>query len=174
MRNNVVAMETTGAGVHGVHAVQCRTELAGDACTDVVSVGSGLGRLAAAKELAKSGVNYVLISSTREHLVQPLLYQVATGELGADEIAPPIARILRRHENGQTRQGTVIGIDPDAAVLTYRTDEGVRRIRYGSLIAATGASQSYLGRDDFAEKTYSLKTIDDANLLPAQIERVLT
>src|SRR5690606_4263407 len=59
-----------------------------------------------------------------------------------------------------------------AAVLTYRTDEGVRRIRYGSLIAATGASQSYFGRDDFAEKTYSLKTIDDAKLLRAQIERV--
>ncbi|HLS79688.1 MAG TPA: FAD-dependent oxidoreductase [Nocardia sp.] len=172
--NNVVAMETTGAAVHAVHAVQSRTELDGIEYTDVVIVGSGFGGLAAAKQLAKSGVNYVLISSTREHLFQPLLYQVATGVLGADEIAPPIARILRRHENGQTRQGTVIGIDPDAAVLTYRTDEGVRRIRYGSLIAATGASQSYFGRDDFAEKTYSLKTIDDAKLLRAQIERVFT
>src|SRR5690606_32919067 len=147
------ARETMGAGVQTIRTEYSETAHGGLEYTDVVIVGSGFGGLAAAKQLAKSGVNYVLISSTREHLFQPLLYQVATGVLGADEIAPPIARILRRHENGETRQGTVIGIDPDAAVLTYRTEEGVRRIRYGSLIAATGASQSYFGRDDFAEKT---------------------
>lgn len=167
--NNVITMEATGASVQAIGTEHNEIEY-----TDVVIVGSGFGGLAAAKQLAKSGVDYVLISSTREHLFQPLLYQVATGVLGAEEIAPPIERILRRHENGETRQGTVIGIDPDAAVLTYRTEEGVRRIRYGSLIAATGASQSYFGRDDFAEKTYSLKTIDDAKLLRAQIERVFT
>ena len=140
---------------------------------DVVIIGSGFGGLAAAKRLAKAGVDYVLISSTPEHLFQPLLYQVATGVLAAEEIAPPIANILRRHKQADVRQGEVSAIDPDAAVLTYRTPDGTaRRIRYGSLIAATGASQSYFGRDDFADKTYSLKTIDDAKLLRTQIERV--
>src|SRR5690606_26216025 len=115
---------------------------------------------------------YVLISSTPEHLFQPLLYQVATGVLASNEIAPPIAGILRRHDEADVRLGKVVDIDPDDAVLTYETPGGIRRIRYGSLIAATGASQSYFGRDDFAEKTYSLKTIDDARVLRAQIERV--
>src|SRR5690606_12043848 len=113
-----------------------------------------------------------LISSTPEHLFQPLLYQVATGVLASEEIAPPIANILRRHKEADVRQGHVTDIEPDAAILTYETPEGTRRIRYGSMIAATGASQSYFGRDDFADKTYSLKTIDDAKLLRAQIERV--
>ncbi|OQS14784.1 FAD-dependent oxidoreductase [Nocardia donostiensis] len=139
---------------------------------DVVIIGSGFGGLAAAKQLAKAGVNYVLISSTPEHLFQPLLYQVATGVLASNEIAPPIAGILRRHDEADVRLGKVVDIDPDDAVLTYETPGGIRRIRYGSLIAATGASQSYFGRDDFAEKTYSLKTIDDARVLRAQIERV--
>ncbi|BAD59125.1 MULTISPECIES: NAD(P)/FAD-dependent oxidoreductase [Nocardia] len=150
-------------------------EATGIEYSDVVIVGSGFGGLAAAKQLAKSNVDYVLISSTPEHLFQPLLYQVATGVLAAEEIAPPIAKILRRHDTADVRQGTVVAIEPDTAVLTYRTPGGeLRRIRYGSLIAATGASQSYFGRDDFAEKTYSLKTIEDAKLLRAQIERVFT
>ncbi|WP_411550491.1 NAD(P)/FAD-dependent oxidoreductase, partial [Nocardia jinanensis] len=145
---------------------------AGVEYADVVIIGSGFGGLAAAKQLAKAGVDHVLISSTPEHLFQPLLYQVATGVLASAEIAPPIANILRRHKEADVRLGEVTDIEPDAAVLTYRTGEETRQIRYGSLIAATGASQSYFGRDDFADKTYSLKTIDDARLLRAQIERV--
>ncbi|MEV6427392.1 NAD(P)/FAD-dependent oxidoreductase [Nocardia sp. NPDC051463] len=139
---------------------------------DVVIVGSGFGGLAAAKQLAKSGINYVLISSTPEHLFQPLLYQVATGVLASDEIAPPIASVLRRHRGADVRLGKVVGIEPATAILTYEHEGTRRQIRYGSLIAATGASQSYFGRDDFADKTFSLKTIDDARLLRAQIERV--
>ncbi|WP_067889192.1 NAD(P)/FAD-dependent oxidoreductase [Nocardia vaccinii] len=145
---------------------------AGIEAADVVIVGSGFGGLAAAKQLNKSGVDYVLISSTPEHLFQPLLYQVATGVLPAADIAPPIAQVLRRHQGADVRLGKVVEIDADAAVLTYETEQGARKIRYGSLIAATGANQSYFGRDDFAEKTYSLKTIDDAQRLRAQIERV--
>jgi NADH:ubiquinone reductase (H+-translocating) len=145
---------------------------AGIEAAEVVIVGSGFGGLAAAKQLSKSGVNYVLISSTPEHLFQPLLYQVATGVLPATDIAPPIAQVLRRHKGADVRLGKVVGIDADAAVLTYDTAEGHKQIRYGSLIAATGANQSYFGRDDFAEKTFSLKTIDDATRLRAQIERV--
>ncbi|RJO75033.1 NAD(P)/FAD-dependent oxidoreductase [Nocardia panacis] len=147
-------------------------EDAGIETAEVVIVGSGFGGLAAAKQLAKSGIHHVLISSTPEHLFQPLLYQVATGVLASGEIAPPIATVLRRHREADVRLGRVTAIDAAGAVLTYETAEGKRRIRYGSLIAATGASQSYFGRDDFAEKTYSLKTIDDAKLLRAQIERV--
>ncbi|MEV0298956.1 NAD(P)/FAD-dependent oxidoreductase [Nocardia sp. NPDC050710] len=139
---------------------------------DVVIVGSGFGGLAAAKQLAKSGINFVLISSTPEHLFQPLLYQVATGVLASEEIAPPIKSILRKNRDADVRLGRVVDIDPDAAVLTYEHDGTRTQIRYGSLIAAAGASQSYFGRDDFAEKTFALKTIDDAKTLRAQIERV--
>ncbi|MEV6275607.1 NAD(P)/FAD-dependent oxidoreductase [Nocardia sp. NPDC051832] len=141
---------------------------------DVVVVGSGFGGLAAAKQLAKSGINFVLISSTPEHLFQPLLYQVATGVLASDEIAPPIKSVLRRHREADVRLGKVIDLDPNTAVLTYEAQGEQRQIRYGSLIAATGASQSYFGRDDFAAKTFALKTIEDAKALRAQIERVFT
>ncbi|WP_067711023.1 NAD(P)/FAD-dependent oxidoreductase [Nocardia yamanashiensis] len=147
---------------------------AGIETAEVVIVGSGFGGLAAAKQLNKSGVGYVLISATPEHLFQPLLYQVATGVLASHEIAPSIADIVKHHEHGEARVGKAVALDAENAVLTYETPEGLRKIRYGSLIAATGASQSYFGRDDFADKTYSLKTIDDARRLRAQIDRVFT
>ncbi|MBJ8343705.1 NAD(P)/FAD-dependent oxidoreductase [Antrihabitans sp. YC2-6] len=140
---------------------------------EVVIVGSGFGGLAAAKQLTKSGISYVLISSTPEHLFQPLLYQVATGVLKSDEIAPQIKTVLqRRNKDADVRLGKVVDIDPAAAVVTYETDGKRHKIAYGSLIAATGAAQSYFGHDEFAEQTFALKTIDDARLLRAQIKRV--
>ena len=62
---------------------------------DVVIVGSGFGALAAAKSLGKAGVDFSLISSSTEHLFQPLLYQAATGMLSTREIAPPSGAFWR-------------------------------------------------------------------------------
>lgn len=138
----------------------------------IVIIGSGFGGLAAAKQLAKSKRGFVMISSTPEHLFQPLLYQVATGVLESTEIAPPVAQVLRRNPRADVRLGTVVALDPEQALITYDTENGQRKLRYGTVIAATGASQSYFGRDDFADKSYSLKTLSDARVLRGQIERV--
>lgn len=136
---------------------------------EVVIIGSGFGGLAAAKQLGKSGIDHTLISATPEHLFQPLLYQVATGVMDPDEIAPPIANVLRANKGSTVVQGDVVDVDPDACIVTYETADGIRRLRYGSLIAATGATQSYFGNDHFKDFTFALKTIDDATLLRDQI-----
>jgi len=47
----------------------------------VVIVGAGFGGLTAAKLLAKTPVNVLLIDRENHHLFQPLLYQVATAGL---------------------------------------------------------------------------------------------
>ncbi|MFP3671147.1 hypothetical protein SB717_39385, partial [Priestia sp. SIMBA_032] len=77
----------------------------------------------------------VLISSTPEHLFQPLLYQVATGVLSSEEIAPDIAGILRKHRNIEVRLGTVTDVDPDAGVLHFRNESGTETVRFRYLIA---------------------------------------
>ncbi|MDV7136227.1 NAD(P)/FAD-dependent oxidoreductase [Williamsia muralis] len=138
---------------------------------DVAIVGSGFGGLTAAQRLAKSGLRVVLVSSTPEHLFQPLLYQVATGVLNSEEIAPDVAGILRRHKNIEVRLGTVTAVDPDAGLLTFRGEGAAQTVRFRYLIAATGATQSYFGRDEFARYSFALKTIDDATRLRAQIRR---
>jgi NADH dehydrogenase len=138
---------------------------------DVAIVGSGFGGLTAAQRLAKSGLRVVLISSTPEHLFQPLLYQVATGVLASEEIAPDVAGVLHRHKNIDVRLGTVTAVDADAGVLTFRSEGAAQTVHFRYLIAATGATTSYFGRNEFAQYSYSLKTIEDATTLRTQIRQ---
>ncbi|MGC0366216.1 NADH dehydrogenase [Rhodococcus sp. 27YEA15] len=139
--------------------------------TQVVIVGSGFGALAAAKTLAKSKTPFVLISATTEHLFQPLLYQVATGVLSAGEIAPPVRAILEKVPGADVRLGRVVEVDAEAKTLVYEASGQRHTIEYRSLIAATGATQAYFGRDEFEEVTYKLKTVEDAEALRTQILR---
>jgi NADH dehydrogenase len=139
--------------------------------TEVVIVGSGFGALATAKKLAKAGKRFVLISETTEHLFQPLLYQVATGVLAAGEIAPSVRAILAKYPNADVRLGRVVDVHPEEKELVYEAAGERHTIGYDSLVAATGARQSYFGRDEFAKVTYALKTVEDAERLRAQIVR---
>ncbi len=139
--------------------------------TEVVIVGSGFGALAAAKRLAKSKTPFVLISETTEHLFQPLLYQVATGVLSPGEIAPPIRAVLAKYPTADVRLGRVVDVDPDRREVVYEAGGERLRLGYTTLIAATGARQAYFGNDHFADVTYALKTVEDAERLRRQILR---
>lgn len=136
---------------------------------EVVIVGSGFGALAAAKTLGKAGVRFSLVSSTTEHLFQPLLYQAATGMLSTGEIAPPIRRILAEYDSADVRLGRVVDVDPELHQVTYTAGGASQTIGYGRLIIATGATQAYFGRNEFKERTFALKTVDDAIALREQI-----
>ncbi len=78
----------------------------------IVIVGGGFGGLAAARALARTDAEVVLLDKRNHHLFQPLLYQVATAALSPGNIAAPIRRILarqrlalRRHNNELDRRG---------------------------------------------------------------------
>ncbi|CAM3822175.1 NAD(P)/FAD-dependent oxidoreductase [Tsukamurella strandjordii] len=139
--------------------------------THVVVIGSGFGGLAAAKQLAKSNIETTLISANGEHLFQPLLYQVATGVVDGARIAPPIAEVLRRRRSVDVITGYVTAVDADRKVITYATDDGIEQIGYTYLIVAAGAAQAYFGHDEWAERTFALKTLDDAKALREQVLR---
>jgi len=156
----------------------------------VVIVGAGFGGLFATKALRKAPVDVTLINGTAFHLFQPLLYQVATGILSEGEIAPPIREVLKRQRNVRTLLGTVTRVDPDARKVTAVAPGISYEVEYDSLIVAAGASQSYFGKNEFAEFAPGMKSIDDALELrgrifgafelaeletdPAAIERLLT
>lgn len=139
--------------------------------TDVVIVGSGFGALATAKKLGKAGTPFVLISETTEHLFQPLLYQVATGVLSPGEIAPSVRAILAEYPNADVRLGRVVDVLPEENIVVYEAGGERLRLGYKHLVAATGARQAYFGRDEFADMTFALKTVVDAERLRRQIVR---
>ena len=128
----------------------------------VAIVGSGFGGLAAAKALRRAPVDVTVIDRTNHHLFQPLLYQMATGIVGAGDIAPPIRDILRRHSNTRVLLGDVVDVDLAAREVTLEAAGRSTRVAYDTLIVAAGAGQSYFGHDEFGVHAPGLKTIDDA------------
>lgn len=137
--------------------------------THVVVIGSGFGGLAAAKQLAKSNIETTLISANGTHLFQPLLYQVATGVIVGEHISPPIAEVLRRRRTVDVVTGYVTEVDAERKVLTYATGDGIERIGYTHLIVAAGAAQAYFGHDEWADRTFALKTLEDAESLRTRL-----
>jgi len=65
----------------------------------VVVVGGDFGGLQAVRQLRTLPVTVTLIDRRSFNLFQPLVYQVATGMLGAGEIAAPLRAVFKRDPN---------------------------------------------------------------------------
>ena len=124
----------------------------------VVIVGAGFGGLRAARGLAKADVQVTLIDRNNYHLFQPLLYQVATAGISADEIAYPVRAIFRRQSNFSFRLAAVNEIDP----LRRRLLTTAGEVYYDTLILAAGGQTHYFGLETVAHNSFGLKTLDEA------------
>jgi NADH dehydrogenase len=132
----------------------------------VVIIGGGFGGLYAAKALRRADVDITLLDRRNFHLFQPLLYQVATGELSPGDVAFPLRAVLSKQRNTRVLLAEVVDIDPDRRVVIRKDGEPVP---YDSLIVATGAKNHYFGSDSWAEFAPGLKTIEDATRIRHRI-----
>ncbi|MCK9486591.1 MAG: NAD(P)/FAD-dependent oxidoreductase [Dehalococcoidia bacterium] len=133
----------------------------------VVIVGGGFGGLAVARALRGAPVDVTLVDRRNHHLFQPLLYQVATGGLSPANIAVPLRRILRKHENVRVLLAEVRDVDLEAreVVLDHR------RLGYDHLVVAAGATNQWFGNDDWEQHAPGLKSVADATAIRARILR---
>ena len=125
----------------------------------VVIIGGGFGGLEAARALARAPVRVTLLDRHNYHLFQPLLYQVATASLSPGDIASPIRWVLRHQKNVRVLLADVQAIEPAAQRVTI---DGGDALAYDYLIISAGASHSYFGHPEWAERAPGLKTLDDA------------
>ncbi|WP_031434096.1 NAD(P)/FAD-dependent oxidoreductase [Methylomarinum vadi] len=132
----------------------------------VVIVGAGFAGLAVAKKLANQALRVTLIDRHNYHLFQPLLYQVATAELTASEIAVPIRHILKKAQNIEVILDAVNDVDTQNQLVT--TESG-KQLPYDYLVLAAGARHSYFGHDQWERFAPGLKTIEDAHLIKNRI-----
>jgi len=65
----------------------------------VVIVGAGFGGLGVAEQLSHVPVDVTLIDRHNYHTFQPLLYQVATSLLNAEDVGAPVRSMFRHQEN---------------------------------------------------------------------------
>src|SRR5215472_7242389 len=131
----------------------------------VIIVGGGFGGLSAARALRNAPVTVTLIDKRNYNLFRPMLYQVATGLLSADEIAGPLRSILSRQTNVEVLLEEVTGINSiDRIVYLKRGD-----LPYDFLILATGIQYNYFGHNEWRQFAPGLESLDDADAIRGKV-----
>jgi NADH dehydrogenase len=124
----------------------------------VVIAGAGFGGLSAARTLARSPVDVMIVDRNNYHTFPPLLYQVAAGELEPGDIAYPVRTILRKIPNARFTMAEVKRVDVERRVV--ETDGP--HIPYDFLILATGTVDHFMRVAGGPEHAFSLKTLEQA------------
>ncbi len=125
----------------------------------VVIVGAGFGGLGVAEQLAHVPVDVTLIDRHNYHTFHPLLYQVATSLLNAEDVGAPVRSMFRHQENVNFRLGKVTGIDVPGRKITM--DDG-DQITFDYLVLAGGSTVNYFGTPGAAEHAIPLYTLLNA------------
>lgn len=131
----------------------------------VLILGAGFGGLSAAKVLADSDFEIIIIDKTNHHLFQPLLYQVATAALSPTDIAVPIRSLLSDYKNIKVILDEVISIDKSNQIVNLTNSQ----LKYDYLIVAVGSRHSYFGKDEWERLAPGLKTLTDALVIREKI-----
>jgi NADH dehydrogenase len=136
----------------------------------VIVVGAGFAGITAAKELGRKGVNVLLIDANNYHQFQPLLYQVATSQIGVSAIARPLRSVFRRIRNVRVLTAEVEGID--ATNRTVSTKDGDT---FGAqiLVIAPGAVPNFFNTPGAEEHALPLYSVTDATRLGARLTHLL-
>lgn len=136
----------------------------------VIVIGAGFAGTAAARELGRKGVRVLLIDSNNYHQFQPLLYQVATSQIGVSAIARPIRSMFRRIRNVRVLTAEVASVDVGNHTVT--TDEG-DTFRAKVLVIAVGAVPNFFNTPGAEEHAFPLYSVTDATRLGTSVTRLL-
>ena len=132
----------------------------------VVVVGAGFGGLAVVEALEEVDVEVTLVDQRNHHTFQPLLYQVATAGLDANDISYPTRRLARGKPRLSAVQGEVVGVDFDNDAV--QLGDG-RQLGYDSLVLAPGGVTADFGVPGVAEHAFGLKSTADAIALRRRV-----
>ncbi len=136
----------------------------------VLVLGGGLAGVAAALRLADEDVDVTLVDRNDYHQFQPLLYQVASSQLPAEDVARPHRTIFKEHPSV-----TVVTADVAAANLSERTlllSDG-RTLTGSHVVMAAGARPNFFGVPGAAEHAFPLYSVADAERLRVHLQDLL-
>jgi NADH dehydrogenase len=122
----------------------------------VAIVGAGFGGLGVAEQLDHVPVEVTLIDQHNYHTFQPLLYQVATSLLNAEDIGAPVRSLFRHQANVTFRMATVTGVDVPGHTIQF---EDGNQIAYDYLVLAGGTTVNYFNTPGAAEHAFPLYTL---------------
>jgi NADH:ubiquinone reductase (H+-translocating) len=137
---------------------------------EVLVLGGGLAGVACAKELASAGVDVVLVDRNDYHQFQPLLYQVASSQLPAEDIARPHRTIFREHPH--VRVTTAQVAEADLSRRSLLLADGTR-LAGSHLVVAAGARPNFFGIPGAREHAFPLYSVTDAERLRIHLRDLL-
>jgi len=137
---------------------------------NVVVLGGGLAGVACAHRLGDEGIGVTLVDRNDYHQFQPLLYQVATSQLPAEDIARPHRVIFRAHPTVEVRTAHVAEVD--AAKLLLTLSDGTT-VSGSHLVIAAGAQPEYFGVPGAAEHAFPLYSVSDAERLRLHLQNLV-
>lgn len=136
----------------------------------VVVVGAGFGGLAVARALADTAVDVQIVDRENYHAFLPLLYQVATSGLSAQDVTHPVRSILRPIPNASFRLGEIVAIDTAARFVETADGE---RLGWDVLVLAGGSATEYFGNASVERLAFGLRHVEDAIELRNHVLRCL-
>ena len=133
----------------------------------VVIVGGGFAGLACARKLASSDdVRVTLLDKNNFHQFQPLLYQVATAQLGSSDIATSLRRSLRGRTNVDVKMAEVVAANPNTRTVTIKTDESYTG---DFLVLAAGSQVNFFGTAGAEQNAFPLYSLNEAQRLRSRV-----
>jgi NADH:quinone reductase (non-electrogenic) len=136
----------------------------------VVIVGGGFAGVGCARELAKHDIPVTLIDRNNYHQFQPLLYQVATGELGTPDVARPLRAIFKKSPSVRFHRAEVSEVDPVTRTVT--TADG-RTFTGDYLVLAAGSQPNFFRTPGAREHAFPLYTVEHATALRRRLLEIL-
>ena len=136
----------------------------------VLVLGGGLAGVAAALRLGDEGVDVTLVDRNDYHQFQPLLYQVASSQLPAEDIARPHRTIFQGYPSV-----TVLTADVATATLSERSlvlADG-QTLTGSHVVMAAGARPNFFGVPGAAEHAFPLYSVADAERLRRHLQQLL-
>jgi NADH:ubiquinone reductase (H+-translocating) len=133
----------------------------------VVIVGGGFAGLASARKLAKSdAVRVTVIDKNNYHQFQPLLYQVATAELGTGDVATSLRQVLRGHPNVDVKMAEVMVVDPKTRTVTTKSGDTYQG---DYLVLAAGSQANFFDTEGAEKYALPLYSLEEAERLRSRV-----
>ena len=126
--------------------------------THIVILGSGFAGIGALKKLRDANVRITIVDKRDYHTFQPLLYQVATDELGPTEVGFPVRELLHGHKNITYHQAAVKSVDLARKQVVI---EAANPIQYDYLVLALGGMVNFFGTPGADQYALPLYTMED-------------
>lgn len=124
----------------------------------IIIVGAGFAGLRAARALARSQADVLVLDRNNYHTFFPLLYQVAAAELEPEDIVYPVRSTLRGKKHLRLLVDEVTGVDSENKLVKTAT----HIFPYDYLVLASGSSTHHFGVEGASKYAFQLKTLEDA------------